>query len=122
MHGRALHGNREISRLTPSTGARIGKAGGLKPMMNGREKSDSAVVAGKSANAGGRPPGESMEPRAGTEGNASQPGACRTPSRGSATPGLERVRQAAKERKEERLTALLHHVDVDLLRWAYTQL
>lgn len=91
-------------------------------MMNEREKSDSAVVAGKSANAGGQPPGESMEPRAGAEGNVGQPGAHRTPSRVSATPGLDRVRQAARERKEERLTALLHHVDVDLLRWAYSQL
>jgi group II intron reverse transcriptase/maturase len=33
--------------------------------------------------------------------------------------GLERVRQAAKARKKERFTALLHHVDVDLLKAAY---
>ena len=33
--------------------------------------------------------------------------------------GLDRVRQAAKERKGERFTALLHHIDVDLLRSAY---
>jgi group II intron reverse transcriptase/maturase len=35
------------------------------------------------------------------------------------TPGLDRVRQAAKQRKKERFTALLHHVDVDCLRRAY---
>jgi len=35
------------------------------------------------------------------------------------SPGLDRVRQAAKERKKEKFTALLHHVDVDLLRYAY---
>ena len=29
--------------------------------------------------------------------------------------GLERVRQAARQRKKERFTALLHHVTVDLL-------
>jgi len=35
------------------------------------------------------------------------------------SPGLERVRTAAGLNKEERFTALLHHVDVDLLRQAY---
>jgi group II intron reverse transcriptase/maturase len=38
------------------------------------------------------------------------------------TQGLERVRQAAKGRKKERFTALLHHVTVDLLREAYFRL
>jgi group II intron reverse transcriptase/maturase len=33
--------------------------------------------------------------------------------------GLERVRQAARERKEEKFTTLLHHVDVAALRIAY---
>jgi group II intron reverse transcriptase/maturase len=33
--------------------------------------------------------------------------------------GLDRVRQAAKARKKERFTALLHHVNVDLLTDAY---
>jgi group II intron reverse transcriptase/maturase len=33
--------------------------------------------------------------------------------------GLERVRQAAKARKKERFTALLHHVTVDLLRESF---
>jgi group II intron reverse transcriptase/maturase len=35
---------------------------------------------------------------------------------------LERVRERAKLRKKERFTSLLHHVDVDLLRWAYSRL
>jgi hypothetical protein len=30
--------------------------------------------------------------------------------------GLDGVRKAAKERKQERFTALLHHLNVDLLR------
>jgi RNA-directed DNA polymerase len=33
--------------------------------------------------------------------------------------GLERVRQAARQRKKERFTALLHHVTVDLLRESF---
>jgi hypothetical protein len=40
-----------------------------KPMMNEREKSDSAVVAVKSTNEAGRPAEEWMEPRAGAKGN-----------------------------------------------------
>ena len=35
------------------------------------------------------------------------------------SPGLERVRRSAKQNKEERFTALLHHVDIELLRQAY---
>jgi len=36
--------------------------------------------------------------------------------------GLERVRGAAKQRKKERFTALLHHLTIDLLRAAYSWL
>jgi hypothetical protein len=32
---------------------------------------------------------------------------------------LERVRQAAKARKKERFTVLLHHIDLDLLRLSF---
>jgi RNA-directed DNA polymerase len=88
-------------------------------MMHGREKSDLAIVAMKPANKGGRPPAESVEPRAGAEGNAGQADTRRTPSRASVSHGLDRVRQAARERRKERFTALLHHVTVDLLRQAY---
>jgi RNA-directed DNA polymerase len=36
--------------------------------------------------------------------------------------GLSGVRQAARKRKQERFTALLHHVSVDLLRDSYCAL
>jgi hypothetical protein len=39
-------------------------------MMNGREKSDPAVVAVKSANEAGQPGEEWMEPRVGAKGNS----------------------------------------------------
>src|SRR5438552_3267965 len=91
-------------------------------MMHGREKSDPAIVAGKSANKGGRPSAEPMEPRAGAKGNTVECGTRRTPGRGSVSSGLDRVRQPARERKKEKFTALLHYVDVDLLRHAYRAL
>ena len=91
-------------------------------MMHGREKSDPAVVAVKSANTDGQPPAEPMEPRAGAEGNTVERGTHRTPSRASVSPGLDRVRQTAEEKKQERFTALLHHVDIALLDHAYRHL
>src|SRR6476619_5527206 len=88
-------------------------------MMNGQEKSDPAIVAVKPANKDASASAEPVEPRAGAEGNAVEHGMRRTPGRESMSHGLDRVRQAARERKEEKLTALLHHVDVELLRAAY---
>src|SRR5437867_12741150 len=90
--------------------------------MNGREKSDFAIVAMKPANNAGRPAAEWVERRAGTEGNRVEPRTRRTPSRESVPQGLDRVRQVAKARKKERFTALLHHVSVDLLKDAYSWL
>src|SRR5438477_7643788 len=87
--------------------------------MRGREKADSAIVAMKPANNVGQPAAERVERRAEAEGNTSEPRTRRTPSRGSVPQGLERVREVAKERKKERFTALLHHVNVNLFRDAY---
>ena len=96
-------------------------------MMHGHEKSEPAIVAKNRANAGGRPSAEGGEPRAcpwleqgaGAKGNTRQTDTRRTRSRASVSPGLERVRRPAEQNKDERFTALLHHVDVDLLRQAY---
>ena len=91
-------------------------------MMHGREKSDSAILAMKPANKAGQPAAEWVERRVEAEGNRVEPRTRRTPSRESVPQGLGRVRQAAKARKKERFTALLHHVSVDLLKDAYSWL
>jgi len=88
-------------------------------MMHGREKSDPAIRAKKPANRAGQPAAEWVEQRAGTEGNTGQPHTRRAQHRESVPQGLERVRQAAKARKKERFTALLHHVTVELLRESF---
>ena len=85
-------------------------------MMHGREKSDSAIVAMKPTNKAGRPAAEPVERRAGTEGNAGQQSTRRAQNRESVSQALDRVRQAARQRKKERFTALFHHLSVDLLR------
>ena len=87
--------------------------------MNGPEKSDSAIVAMKPANKAGQPVAEWVEPRAGAKGNTGQPHTYRAQDRESVSQGLARVRQAARQRKKERFTALLHHVTVDLLRESF---
>lgn len=91
-------------------------------MMNGPEKSDSAIVATKLANKVASAAAEQVEPRAGTKGNAGQSRTQRTQRRASVSPGLDRVRQAARQRKKEKFTALLHHVTIDLLRDAFLAL
>jgi RNA-directed DNA polymerase len=90
--------------------------------MHELEKSDSVVVAEKPTNKAERSAAEPVEPRAETKGNAGQQSTPRTQSRTSVSPALDRVRQAARERPKEQLTALLHHVTVDLLQDAYAAL
>ena len=100
-------------------------------MMNGPEKSDSAIVATKLANkaqpsaersAGESYAAEPVERRAGTKGNAGQQSTRRTQSRESVSQALERIREVARERKKEKFTTLLHHINIDLLEKAFFEL
>ena len=88
-------------------------------MMHESEKSDSVVVAGKPTNKAARAVAEPVEPRTGTQGNVGQQSTRRAQDRESVSQALERVRQAARQRKKERFTALLHHVDLAMLRTAF---
>src|SRR6266404_6190355 len=87
--------------------------------MNGREKSDPAIVARKLSNGAGQPAEEAVERRAGAEGNAGQQRTHRAQNRERVTPALDRVRRAARQGKKARFTALLHQVNVDTLRLAF---
>ena len=73
----------------------------------------------KLSNEAGSPAEEGVEPRAGTEGNAAEDRMRRALNRESVSQGLDRVRQAARQDRTERFTALLHHIDLDLLRTAF---
>ena len=84
-------------------------------MMHGRGKSDEAIVARKLANKAEQSAAESVERRAEAKGNAGQQSTSRTLSRTGVTQALERIRRTARERKKERFTALLHHVNTELL-------
>ena len=90
-------------------------------MMYDHEKSDPAIVAVKPTNKAGQPAAELAEPRAGTEGNVRQQTTGRAQYRGTVSQALERIRQAARQRKKEKFTALFHHVSIDRLEEALTQ-
>jgi group II intron reverse transcriptase/maturase len=88
-------------------------------MMHGREKSDSAIVAVKPTNKAGQLAAEPVEPRAGAKGNADQQSTRRAQDRESVSQALARVRQAARQRKKEKFTALFHHLSLPMLRTAF---
>jgi group II intron reverse transcriptase/maturase len=90
--------------------------------MHGRGKSDFAIVAEKPANKAGSTAAEPVEPRAETKGNADQQSTGRTQGRESVSQALERIRKVARERKEERFTALFHHLSLDLLEEVFFEL
>src|SRR5436190_5146667 len=91
-------------------------------MMHEGEKSDPAIVAVKPVNAAERSAAESVEPRAGTEGNASQHSTGRAQKRATVSQGLERIRQVARQRTKEKFTTLLHHISIDHLEQAFLEL
>ncbi len=91
-------------------------------MMHGAGESDSAIVAGKPTNKAEQSAPEPVEPRAEAKGNASRHSTVRAQDREAVSQGLGRIRQAARQRKKERFTALLHHVSIDLLGEAFGDL
>jgi len=82
-------------------------------------RSDPGIVAVKPANKAEPSAAESVEPRTGTKGNADQQSTRQAQDWESVSQALARIRQAAKLRKKERFTSLLHHVSVDLLRLSF---
>ena len=67
----------------------------------------------------GKPSAESEEGRPLIKENTLQPNTHSTQSEERVPQGLERVRKAAREHKEMKFTALLHHLNVDLLRESF---
>lgn len=90
--------------------------------MNGHGKSDSPIVPGKPPNKrdGAPAPAEGVEERGLAKGNPPRQTSSRTQRRKELHHALERIRQAAHRDKEQRFTALWHHVyDEERLLDAY---
>src|SRR6516164_2125463 len=113
-----MHENREISRTPWSAEqGRSAKAINQTADMNVREKSDCAVLPVNQPNNGGQQPSTEVgEGRVQTQENIVQSRMRPTQSGERVSQGLSGVRKAARERKQERFTALLHHLSVGLLR------
>src|SRR5258708_485291 len=90
--------------------------------MHVDEDSDEVVVPAKRSNKGGSESGEGGEGRASAKGKGGQATGVRTPRRGIASNRLEAVRQAARQSRDVRFTALLHHITIDLLKQSYKAL
>ena len=80
------------------------------------EKSDCAVVPVNQPNKEAGASAEAGEGRAQMKENIAQFNMQPTQSGKRMSQGLDGVRKAAKERRQERFTSLLHHLNVDLLR------
>ena len=91
-------------------------------MMNGTKKSDSLIIPAKPANKAGPPAAEPVEGSSGTERNAELQSTVRTQSREAVSQAQDRIRGAVTRNKKEKLTALLHHITVDVLRRVFFKL
>ena len=112
-----MHENREISSTPWSKDqGRSVKAESRTADMHVLEKSDCAVLPVNQPNKEGQLSAEAGEGRAQTKENIVPSHRHPTQSGQRVSQGLNGVRKAAKERKQERFTALLHHLSVDLLR------
>ena len=123
--GNSAHGNREIPQVPPENGkgGRTGKANSHTPVMHACGKSDACVVPGKQSNKDRvNRSAEIVEERRATKGNTMLSAAPRTQRRKSVSSGLHRVRKAAREGKDVRFTALLHHVTPEALRESFNAL
>jgi len=87
--------------------------------MHVSEESDSGIVPMNHSNQDGKPSAENGEGRPLIKENTPQ--SCTHPTQSGArvSQGLAGVRKAARERKEMKFTALLHHLTVDLLRESF---
>ena len=119
-----MHENRETlgptgrdERTSPA-----GEGASRTARMNGVEESDCSIVPMNQPNKAEQSAAEAGEGRERTEENASQSHTYSTQSETDVSQGLRSVREAAKVRKRERFTALLHHLTINLLRESFYSL
>jgi hypothetical protein len=87
--------------------------------MSAREKSDPPEVAEKRANKAVSAAAELLERRGGAKENAELQSTVRTQSREAVSQAQARIREAVIRNRRDKLTALLHHLTVDVLRASF---
>jgi RNA-directed DNA polymerase len=85
-------------------------------MMSVMEKSDLPEVARKRANKAVSTAAEPVERRGGAKENAELQSTVRTQSREAVSRAQARIREAVTRNRQDKLTALLHHVNIEVLR------
>jgi RNA-directed DNA polymerase len=116
-----MHENRDTSgapRPERERG-RSAKAQSQKADAYAPEESDRAILSMNQTNKEEQSSAELGEKRVRAKENIVQPNTNPTQSGEPVSQGLSGVREAAKKRRQERFTALLHHVSVNLLRDSY---
>src|ERR1700735_1125304 len=87
--------------------------------MSAREKSDLPKVAKKRANKAASAAAELVERRGGAKENAELQSTVRTQSRAAVSQAQSRIRETVIRNRRDKLTALLHHLTVDVLRGSF---
>jgi len=87
--------------------------------MSAREKSDLPEVAEKRANKVASAAAELVERRGGAKENAELQSTVRTQSREAVSQAQARIREAVNRNGQDKLTALLHHLTIDVLRASF---
>ena len=119
-----MHENRETSE-TPAAqpgGRSAGEGKSHTARTYVPEESHSGILPMNHSNKDGKPSAESAEGRPLIKENARQPNTYPTQSEKSVSQGLAGVRKAAKENREMKFTALLHHLTIQLLRESFYSL
>src|SRR5271169_3505050 len=119
-----MHENRETSETPAAQPGRrtAGEGLGHTARMHVTEESHSGIVPMNHSNKDGKVSAESGEGRPLIKENAGQPNTYPTQSGKGVSQGLTGVRKAARDNKEMKFTALLHHLTVDLLRESFYSL
>src|SRR6266516_1676830 len=119
-----MHENRETSETPTAKPGRRSAGEGKSHTARAYvfEESHSGIVPMNHSNKDGEPSAESAEGRPLIKENACQPNTYSTQSGKGVSQGLAGVRKAARENKEMKFTALLHHLTVDLLRESFYSL
>src|SRR5512147_175499 len=87
--------------------------------MSATEKSDLPEVARKRANKAVSAAAEPVERRGGVKENAELQSTVRTQSREAVSRAQARIREAVTRNRQDKLTALLHHIGGDALRASF---
>lgn len=120
-----MHENRETSSPTAKDSSPAGKGQGRNASAHGGEESDGVVVPmnpSNKAEAAHAEAAEREEGRTPTKENVNQAHTLPAQNGKGVSQGLAGVRKVAKERKQEKFTTLLHHLNVELLRRSFLHL